>query len=148
MPAEAAEPVYAVPLPGRATDLAADADQLYAVSIDSSALTIVDSRTRRLARRRFRFCHSPGGRPPVGGGSVWVADGRRGLMVRIGPGLRARRGPRHMAAGFQEREAVGLSRFDPTAVAVAAGDALGDGGSRRLIRSDPSGAVTSRCTFD
>ena len=132
-------PVYAVPLPGRATDLAADADRLFAVSIDSSALTIVDSRTRRLART-IPLAMRPAA-VAAGGGSVWVADGRRGLMVRLDAGYErvvARATWRRAA----RREAVGLSRLDPTAVAVAAGDAWATDGSRRLIRSDPSGAVT------
>jgi DNA-binding SARP family transcriptional activator len=131
-------PVYAVPLPGRATDLAADADQLFAVSIDSSALTIVDSRTRRLART-IPLAMRPAA-VAAGGGSVWIADGRRGLLVRMGAGYErvvARATWRRAA----RREAVGLSRFDPTAVAVAGGDAWVTDGSRRLIRSDPSGAV-------
>jgi DNA-binding SARP family transcriptional activator/DNA-binding beta-propeller fold protein YncE len=133
-------PVYAVPLPGRATDLAADADRLFAVSIDSSALTIVDSRTRRLART-IALAMRPAA-VAASGGSVWVADGRRGLMIRMDAGYERvvaratwRRAPR--------REAVGLSRFDPTGVAVAAGDAWATDGSRRLIRSDPGGTVTT-----
>jgi DNA-binding SARP family transcriptional activator len=132
-------PVYAVPLPGRATDLAADADRLFAVSIDSSALTIVDSRTRRLTRT-ISLAMRPAA-VAVGRGSVWVADGRRGLMIRLDAGYErvvARATWRRAA----RREVVGLSRFDPTAVAVAAGDAWATDGSRRLIRSDAGGAVT------
>jgi DNA-binding beta-propeller fold protein YncE len=127
-----------VPLPGRATDLAADGDRLFAVSIDSSALTIVDSRTRKLART-IPLAMRPAA-VAVGGDSVWVADGRRGLMVRMDVGYE-----RVVARATWRRavrpEAVGLSRLDPTAVAVAAGDAWATDGSRRLIRSDPSGAV-------
>jgi hypothetical protein len=102
---EGGRPVYAVPLPGRATDLAADEDRLFAVSIDSSALTIVDSRTRRLART-IALAMRPAA-VAAGGGSVWVADGRRGLMVRMDAGYErvlARATWRRAA----RREAVGL----------------------------------------
>jgi DNA-binding SARP family transcriptional activator/DNA-binding beta-propeller fold protein YncE len=132
-------PTYAVPLPGRATDLATDGERLFAVSIDSSALTIVDSRTRRLART-VPLAMRPAA-VAAGDGSVWVADGRRGLLVRMDPGYEG-----VAARATWERtarpEAVGLSRFDPTSVALAGGDAWVTDGSSRLIRSDPGGTVS------
>jgi DNA-binding SARP family transcriptional activator len=129
---------FAVPLPGRATDLAAEGDRLFAVTIDSSALSIVDGRTRRLSRT-VPLPMRPGA-VAVAGDDVWVADGRRGLLVRL-------------EAGYEEvvtrvtwprpprREAVGLSRFDPTGVAVAAGAAWATDGTSRLVRADSAGRV-------
>jgi hypothetical protein len=130
---------FAVPLPGRATDLAAEGDQLFAVTIDSSALSIVDGRTRRLSRT-VPLAMRPGA-VAVAGDDVWVADGRRGLLVRLDAGYEdvAARAtwPRP-----RRREAVGLSRFDPTAVAIAAGAAWATDGSSQLVRADSAGRVT------
>ena len=134
----AGQPVFAVPLPGRATDIAADGDRLVAVSIDSSALTIVDGRTQRLGRT-LPLAMRPAA-VAAAGGSVWVADGRRGLLVRLDAGyeqVAARARWRRPA----RREAVGLSRFDPTAVALAGGFAWVTDGSDRLVRSDAAGHV-------
>ena len=51
-----AEPASRSRCPAAPTDLAADGERLFAVSVDSSALTIVDGRTRRLdARSRFQL---------------------------------------------------------------------------------------------
>jgi hypothetical protein len=110
----------ALPLPGRPTDLAASGDRVYAVSIDSSALTIADARTGRL-ERTIPLSMRPAA-VAVAGEEVWVADGRRGLLVRLAAGYeriltRARwRRP-------AQREAVGLSRLESTGVALAAGAA-------------------------
>jgi DNA-binding SARP family transcriptional activator len=132
-------PAFAVPLPGRATDLAADGDQLFAVTIDSSALTIVDGRTRRLART-IPLPMRPAA-VAARGGSVWIADGRRGLLVRMDAGYQ------HVASRAVwrrpvRRGAVGLSRSEPTAVALAGGFAWVTDGSERLVRSDARGRVS------
>ena len=130
---------FALPLPGRPTDVAAEGERLFAVTIDSSALTITDGRTRRLART-VPLPMRPAA-VAVAADTVWVADGRRGLLVRLDAGYERiaaratwRRPPR--------REAVGLSGFDPTAVTVAGGAAWATDGSARLVRADPSGRVT------
>ena len=132
------QPGYAVPLPGRATDIAADGDDLLAVSIDSSALTIVDGRTERLSRT-IPLPLRPAA-VAAADGAVWVADGRRGLLVRMDAGYErvAARARWRRAA---RREAVGLSRLDPTAVALAGGFAWVTDGSDRLVRSDAAGHV-------
>jgi DNA-binding beta-propeller fold protein YncE len=130
---------FALPLPGRPTDIAAEGDRLFAVSIDSSALTIIDGRTRRLARQ-IPLPMRPAALA-VSGDTVWIADGRRGLLVRLDAGYERiaaraswRRRPR--------REAVGLSTFDPTAVTIADDAAWATDGSSRLVRADRSGRVT------
>jgi DNA-binding SARP family transcriptional activator len=132
-------PAFAVPLPGRATDLAADGDQLFAVTIDSSALTVVDGRTRRLART-IPLALRPAA-VAVGAGSVWVADARRGVLVRMDAGYE-RVAARAVWPRQVRRAAVGLSRSEPTAVALAGGFAWVTDGSDRLVRSDASGRAS------
>lgn len=138
-PAGSARPRFAVPLPGRATDLAAHGPWLYAVSVDSSALSIIDARTRRLART------IPLGLRPAAVAaddrSVWIADGRRGLLVRLRPGYEEilARARWRRAAG---RETIGLGRTDATAVAVTARAAWATDGSSRLIRAGEDGRVS------
>ena len=134
---------FALPLAGRPTDASAVGDRLFVVSIDSSALTIVDGRTRRLTRT-IPLAMRPAALA-VSGDTVWIADGRRGLLARLDAGyerIAARatwRRPRH-------REAVGPSQFDPTAVAIAGGTAWATDGSSRLIRADARGRVTRLAT--
>jgi DNA-binding beta-propeller fold protein YncE len=108
------------------------------VSIDSSALTIVDGRTERLSRT-VPLPLRPAA-VAAADGAVWVADGRRGLLVRMDAGYErvAARARWRRAA---RREAVGLSRLDPTAVALAGGFAWVTDGSSRLVRSDADGNV-------
>jgi DNA-binding SARP family transcriptional activator len=132
---------FSVPLSGRATDLAADGDRLFAVSIDSSALTIVNGRTRRQERS---FPLPMGMRPAavaVRDGAVWVADGGRGLAVRMDSGYEriAETATWNRAT---RREALGVSARDSTAIALAGGAAWITDGSDRLVRMDDNGAVT------
>jgi DNA-binding SARP family transcriptional activator/DNA-binding beta-propeller fold protein YncE len=130
---------FALPLSGRPTDIAADDDRLYAVSVDSSALTIADADTRQLART-IPLAMWPAA-VAVSSDSVWVADGRRGLLVRMDPGyerITARatwRRPPH-------REAAGLSRLDSTAVTLAGGAAWVTDGSSRIVRVDERGRLS------
>src|SRR3954471_8720303 len=84
--ATGARPQFALPLPGRATDIAVDGDRVFVVSIDSSALTIVDGRARRLSRQIVTGLPLRPAAVAASGGSVWVADGRRGLLVRMDAG--------------------------------------------------------------
>jgi len=130
---------FALPLPGRPTDVAAEGDRLLAVSIDSSALTIVDGRTRRI-ERTIPLPMRPAA-VSVDADTVWIADGRRGLLARLDAGYE-RIATRATWRRPRRPEAVGLSRFDPTAVAVADGAAWATDGSSRLVRADPSGRVT------
>jgi DNA-binding SARP family transcriptional activator len=130
---------FALPLPGRPTDIAADGDRLYVVSVDSSALTIADAGPRRLART-IPLAMQPAA-VAANSDSVWVADGRRGLLVRMDPGyerITARatwRRPPH-------REALGLSRLDSTAVTLAGSAAWVTDGSSRIVRVDKRGRLT------
>ena len=98
---------FALPLPGRPTDLAADGERLFAVSVNSSALTVIDGRARRLdGRSRF-----PGAAPRGGRGRR-----RRGVDRRRAPrprradgrGLRADGGARDVAPRVRSRGARAL----------------------------------------
>jgi streptogramin lyase len=77
----------------------------------------------------------------VNSNSVWVADGRRGLVVRMNRGYE-----RITARATWQRprggEAVGLSRLDSTAVALAGGAAWVTDGSSRIVRVDGRGRLT------
>jgi hypothetical protein len=130
---------FAVPLPGRPTDLAADGERLLAVSVDSSALTIVDGRARRLDRT-VPLSLRPAAVAAAGDG-VWIADARRGVAVRMDKGyervaVRAR-WPRKPV-----REVVGRTAIDPTAIAVTREAAWITDGSPRLVRIAADGSTT------
>ena len=124
---------FALPLPGRPTDIAADGDRLFAVSIDSSALTIVAAATRRL-ERTIPLAMRPAALA-VSADGVWIADGRRGLVVRMDRGYE-RVVARATWARAPRREAVGLSDLDSTAAAVAGAAVWVTDGSSRLVRVD------------
>lgn len=130
---------FAVPLPGRPTDIAAAGDRLYAVSIDSSALTIVAAGSRRL-ERTISLAMRPAALAVTGDG-VWIADGRRGLVARLDRGYE-RVVARATWPRALRREAVGLSDLDSTSVAVAGGAAWVTDGSARLVRVDRRDRVT------
>jgi DNA-binding SARP family transcriptional activator/streptogramin lyase len=130
---------FALPLPGRPTDIAADGDRLYAVSVDSAALTIADAGARRLART-IPLAMRPAA-VAVSSDSVWIADGRRGLLVRMDPGYE-RITARATWPRTPRREALGLSRLDSTAVTLAGGAAWVTDGSSRIVRVDERGGVT------
>ena len=126
----------ALPLAGRPTDLAAADGMVWAVTVDSAALTGVDARTGRIARTRpLRM------RPAavaVGDGRVWVADGRRGLLAAVPTGYErvTRRIPFSEGRGAPRRP-------ESTSIAAGAGSVWVTDGSATLVRADPrTGAVT------
>jgi DNA-binding SARP family transcriptional activator len=132
---------FALPLPGRPTDLAAAGDRLFAVSVNSSALTVVDGRARRLVGTFPIPLTLRPAAVAVAGDAVWIADARRGLAVRMDVGYE-RIAARAMWPRAPRREAVGRSGLDPTAIAVQRGAAWITDGSPRLVRADATGAVT------
>jgi YVTN family beta-propeller protein len=127
---------WSVPLPGRPTDLAARGDQLFAVSVDSSALTVVDARTRTITRT------VPLGLRPAavaaGAGGVWVVDGRRGVLARLDAGYE-RVALRVTWRRTAPPAPAGPSRHDPTGAAVAGGRVWVTDGSAALLRADARG---------
>jgi DNA-binding SARP family transcriptional activator len=131
--------VTAVPLPGRPTDMAARDDQLLVVSVDRSALTVVDGRTRRITRA-VPLSMRPSA-VAAGPGHAWVADGGRGLLVRLDGGYR------HVARRLswsppRSRVTAATSERDPTRLAVTGGAAWVTDGSSTLRRAGAAGRLT------
>jgi DNA-binding beta-propeller fold protein YncE len=131
---------FAVPLPGRPTDVAARGDQLLAVTVDSASLTIVDARTRTITRTVPLAMKKPAA-VAAGPDGVWVVDGQRGLLARLDAGYE------HVAAQASWRRTAraadpGQSRPEPTGVAVAGNAAWVTDGSATLRRADARGRLT------
>jgi DNA-binding SARP family transcriptional activator len=130
---------FAVPLPGRPTDLVADGERLLAVSIDSSALTIVDGRSRRLDRT-VPLSLRPAA-VAAAGDAVWIADARRGVAVRMDKGYE-RVAARATWPREPVREVVGRTGIESTAIAVTGETAWITDGSARLVRAEADGSTT------
>jgi DNA-binding SARP family transcriptional activator/streptogramin lyase len=130
--------MFLVPLPGRPTDAAALGDRLFVVSVNSSALTVVDARSRGITRT-VPLAMKPGA-VAAGPEGVWIADGQRGLLTRLVAGYEAV-ATRVTWRRHGIRVANGLSRLDPIRVAVADGSAWLTDGSRTLVRADTRGHV-------
>jgi hypothetical protein len=129
---------FGVPLPGRPTDVAARGDQLIAVTVDSSALTVVDARTRTITRT-VPLAMKPAA-VAAGADGVWVVDGQRGRLARLDTGYE------HVATLASWRRtaraaAPGLSRPRSTGVAVARDAAWVTDGSATLRRADAAGHI-------
>ena len=129
-------PTLALPLIGRPTDVVAAGTQLWAVTVDSAALTGVDAGTRTITRAvALRMQPSA---VAVGYDAVWVADGRRGEVVRVAPGYDRVSSP----IRFRARRA-GRGAAEATAMAAGAGGVWVTDGSERMTRIDAaSRAVT------
>jgi DNA-binding SARP family transcriptional activator len=129
-------PTLARQLLGRPTDVAAEGGRLWAVTVDSAALTGVDARAHTIFRDvALRFQPSA---VAFGYDWVWVADGRRGEVVRVAPGYDQVSAPIRFAARRPEGRAA-----DATSLAAGAGGVWVTDGSERLARIDPvSRAVT------
>src|SRR3954470_11412279 len=135
--AAGSSPALALPLAGRATDIVASGETAWISTVDSAAITSIDARRRTISRTV-----PMGGRPDaiaVGNGSVWVADGSRGVLVRLRPGyegvVQEVRYPRMPPEQ-------GGSRVPRSSVALGGGSVWLTNGSDRLIRVEPhSGRV-------
>lgn len=129
--ARSGRPAFALPLPGRPTALRATGRTVWAATVDSASFTGADARTRSILRE-VPLRVKPDAMA-VGQRAGWVANGRRGELVRItlgysdvAPPIRYRRGP---PPG---------SRAQTTSVAAGAGGVWVTDGSRRLVRVDPA----------
>ena len=79
--ARTGRPAFALPLPGRPTALTATGNTVWAATVDSASLTGADARTRSILREvPLRITPDA---MAVGARAGWVADGRRGELVRI-----------------------------------------------------------------
>ena len=125
---------FAVPLPGRATDVAAAGGVAWVSTVDSGSLTAVDA-SRRAILRTVPLA----GRPDavaVGFGSIWVADGAGARVFRIKPGYET----------VQETISLPPPQLQPrprAAIAAGAGAVWVSNGTRRLTRIEAtSGRIT------
>jgi hypothetical protein len=130
------KPSLVLPLTGRPADLTAAGDRLWAVTVDSEALTGVDAGTRTITRT-VPLQLEPSA-VAFGHDAVWVADGRRGEVVRVTPGYDEVSAPIRVRSGRPGRRAA-----QATALAAGAGGVWVSDGSTRLARIDP---VTRRVT--
>jgi hypothetical protein len=132
------EPVFARPLPGRATDVVTAGDTVWITTVDSAALVGVNARTRTIVRTVPLDIHADA--VALGEGSVWVADGRRGVLARITPGYErvTKRIEYPPAPRAPSQSAPHAS------LAAAHGAVWVTNGSKRLIRVD---AETGRATL-
>jgi streptogramin lyase len=104
---------------------------VWAVTVDSEALTGVDVGTRTTVRTvALRIQPSA---VAFGHDAVWVADGRRGEVVRVAPGYDEVSAPIRFRAGRPERRAA-----EATSLAAGAGGVWVTDGSERLARIDPA----------
>jgi DNA-binding SARP family transcriptional activator/DNA-binding beta-propeller fold protein YncE len=117
-----------LPLIGRPTDLAAADGMVWAVTVDSAALTGVDARAGKITRIVPLRMHPSA--VAAADDAVWVADGRSGVLGRVESGyervsrIRFRRG--------------GSARPDRTSVAAGAGRVWVTDGSASLAAVDPA----------
>jgi len=128
--------VFALPLPGRPTDIAAAGGRVVAVSVDSDALTAGNADTRTIVRQ-VPLPMTPAA-VAIGEGGVWVVDRGAGLLARLEPGY-AKVSAR---IRFRRRQADtttprGDTQRRTASVAAGLGSVWVTDGSIRLARVDP-----------
>jgi DNA-binding SARP family transcriptional activator len=118
-----------LPLVGRPTDLAAADGMVWAVTVDSAALTGVDARTGKITRTvPLRLRPSA---VTTDDGVVWVADGRRGVLARVEAGYESVSAPIPFRRGKAE------GKHESTSVVADAGRIWVTDGSASLAVVDP-----------
>jgi DNA-binding SARP family transcriptional activator len=136
---DARGPEVAIPLSGRPTDLAAANGRLYVATVDSATLTEVDGRTRKIVR--VVAPHITPAAVAAEGDRVWVADRRRGLVLRFDAGYE-RPSARIPYRRARASAPAGLNVREPVSLAIGGGAVWVTDGSRWLTRIDArSGAV-------
>ena len=128
-------PEFGIPLPGRPTDVAAADGTAYVATVESPALTVIDARSR--SRSRTVPLRMTPGAVAIAEDGVWVADSRRGLVVRLAPGYGEPTARIRYRRTTTARPNVGGFRLDPTSLAAGAGAVWLTDGSARLLRLDP-----------
>jgi Protein kinase domain len=140
--ASSSELALAAPLPGRPTDVAATGETAWVATVDSTAATGVNARTRSISRT----VPLPGRADAIaiGEGSVWVADGRRGVVLRIPAGYERVSERFHVPASREAAQPSGRLQASRASLAVA-GDAVWlTNGSERLVRIEAGTGETAR----
>jgi DNA-binding SARP family transcriptional activator len=126
-------PEVAIPLPGRPTSIAAADGRVFVATVDSATLTVVDGGTRKIVQI-VPLQITPAA-VTAAGNRVWVADRRRGVVVKFEAGYERPTAriayPRARASG-----PAGLNVREPVSVASAGGAVWVTDGSRRLTRID------------
>jgi hypothetical protein len=112
-------PEFGIPLPGRPTDVAAADGTAYVSTVESPALTVIDARSR--SRSRTVPLRMTPGAVAIAEDGVWVADSRRGLVVRLAPGYQEQTARISYPRAPTARPNVGGFRLDPTSLAAGAG---------------------------
>ncbi|HYH88907.1 MAG TPA: BTAD domain-containing putative transcriptional regulator, partial [Solirubrobacteraceae bacterium] len=135
MAASGGAPEFGIPLPGRPTGIAAANGTAYVITVESPALTVVDARSR--SRSSTVPLPMTPGAVAIGEGGVWVADARRGLVVRLPPGYGEITARITYRRTIPRRPNAGGFRLDPTSLAAGAGAVWLTDGSARLRRVDP-----------
>jgi DNA-binding beta-propeller fold protein YncE len=125
----------AAPLPGRPTDVAAAGGTAWVATVDSRAVTGVSGRMHSISRTVP--LRGSADAIAVGEGSVWVADGRRGVLARIEAGYeRVLERIPFPRASRPADQSIRL-RAPRAALAVGADAVWVTNGSQRLMRVDP-----------
>jgi DNA-binding SARP family transcriptional activator len=126
-------PEVAIPLPGRPTSIAAADGRVFVATVDSATLTVVDGGTRKIVQ--IVPLQIIPAAVTAAGNRVWVADRRRGVVVKFEAGYERPTAriayPRARASG-----PAGLNVREPVSVASAGGAVWVTDGSRRLTRID------------
>jgi DNA-binding SARP family transcriptional activator len=126
-------PEVAIPLPGRPTSIAAADGRVFVATVDSATLTVVDGGTRKIVQ--IAPLQITPAAVTAAGNRVWVADRRRGVVVKFEAGYERPTAriayPRARASG-----PAGLNVREPVSVASAGGAVWVTDGSRRLTRID------------
>lgn len=131
----------AVPLPGRATDIAAQRGTAWVATVDSTAVTGISTRTRSISRT----IQLPGRADAVavGEGSVWIADGERGVVFRIEAGYERASQRFRVPAATARVQRPGRLQAPRASLAVGGGAAWLTSGSKRLVRIDAGTGKTA-----
>jgi DNA-binding SARP family transcriptional activator/streptogramin lyase len=134
-------PQAAIPLPGRPTSVALAGGRVFVVTVDSATLTVVDARTRRIVR--VAPLQGTPAAVAAAGDRAWVADRRRGVVVRFEAGYeRPATRIAYPRARARASGSAGLNVREPVSIASDGGAVWLTDGSQHLTRIDArSGAV-------
>jgi DNA-binding SARP family transcriptional activator/streptogramin lyase len=134
-------PQAAIPLPGRPTSMAIAGGRVFVATVDSTTLTVVDARTRRIVR--VAPLHGTPAAVAAAGDHAWVADRRRGVVVRFEAGYeRPTARVAYPRAPARASGPAGLNVREPVSIASDGGAVWVTDGSQHVTRIDArSGAV-------
>jgi DNA-binding beta-propeller fold protein YncE len=138
--AKTSELTLAAPLPGRPTDVAAQGDTAWVATVDSTSVIGVSADARSISRTvplRGRADAIT-----IGEGSVWVADGRRGIVSRIPAGYERVSQRFRVPTSDEAQEPSRRLQAPRASLTAGAGAVWLTNGSKRLVRIDPDTGET------